>query len=279
MTTRSERAATARAQTPEVPLTIEGSSVLHQVFRIRWSAWRAESEPRRQQAIAELAAWLAPAETKKQSAIFSVLGHKGDVLFVHLRDTFRELSEVERGLKKLGIAEFLDPAYSFLSIVELGLYESTVKTYEGLCQRGIAPHSEEWNAALREVIERQAAAMRDRLFPEIPEASHICFYPMDRRRGEDKNWYTLPLAERNRQMQEHGLVGRRYAGKVRQIISGSIGLDDWEWGVDLFADDPVWFKRLIYEMRFDEVSALYALFGPFYVGLRVRAAELGSLFP
>ena len=95
---------------------------------------------------------------------------------------------------------------------------------------------------------------------------------MDRRRGEDKNWYQLPLAERQRQMGEHGAIGRRYAGQVKQIISGSIGFDDWEWGVDLFADDPLVFKKLIYEMRFDEVSAVYALFGTFYVGQRTPAA-------
>ncbi|HYV62756.1 MAG TPA: chlorite dismutase family protein, partial [Bryobacteraceae bacterium] len=99
----------------------------------------------------------------------------------------------------------------------------------------------------------------------------------DRRRGEDKNWYQVPLAERARQMQEHGAIGRRYAGSVRQIITGSIGFDDWEWGVDLFSEDPLVFKKLIYEMRFDEVSAVYALFGVFYVGLRTPAAELSSL--
>jgi chlorite dismutase len=100
---------------------------------------------------------------------------------------------------------------------------------------------------------------------------------MDRRRGESVNWYRESMADRQRMMAEHGLVGRRYAGEVRQIISGSIGFDDWEWGVDLFAEDPLVFKRLIYEMRFDQVSALYALFGSFYVGLRVPAAELGGL--
>jgi chlorite dismutase len=100
---------------------------------------------------------------------------------------------------------------------------------------------------------------------------------MDRKRGEQKNWYQLPMAERQRQMAEHGEVGRRYAGKVKQIISGSIGFDDWEWGVDLFADDPVIFKQLIYEMRFDEVSAVYALFGSFFIGLRTPAAEVGHL--
>jgi chlorite dismutase len=102
---------------------------------------------------------------------------------------------------------------------------------------------------------------------------------MDRRRGEEKNWYRLPMAERRRQMQEHGAVGQRYAGQVKQIITGSIGFDDWEWGVDLFADDPLVFKRLIYEKRFDEVSAVYALFGTFFVGIRRHAAELEKIFP
>jgi chlorite dismutase len=118
--------------------------------------------------------------------------------------------------------------------------------------------------------------MAPRLWPEIPGTRYVCFYPMDRRRGESKNWYEESLADRQRMMEKHGLIGRRYAGEVRQIISGSIGLDDWEWGVDLFAEDPAVFKRLIYEMRFDEVSAIYALFGSFYVGVRVPAAELGA---
>jgi chlorite dismutase len=100
---------------------------------------------------------------------------------------------------------------------------------------------------------------------------------MDRKRGEEKNFYTLPIEERQRQMHEHGLVGRRYSAEVKQIITGSIGFDDWEWGVDLFADDPLVFKKLIYEMRFDRVSAEYGLFGTFYVGLRCPAAELTAL--
>ncbi len=119
--------------------------------------------------------------------------------------------------------------------------------------------------------------MAPRLYPEIPPARYLCFYPMDRKRGETKNWYQEPMADRQRMMHEHGMIGRRYADSVRQIITGSIGFDDWEWGVDLFADDPLVFKRLIYEMRFDEVSAVYALFGSFYVGLRVPAAGLSDL--
>jgi chlorite dismutase len=161
-------------------------------------------------------------------------------------------------------------------MVELGLYESTAKVYGGLAAKGIEPHSGEWNQEIEAVLARQRQAMAPRLWPEIPDAKYLCFYPMDRRRGESKNWYQVPMADRQRLMHEHGLVGRRYAGEVRQIITGSIGFDDWEWGVDLFADDPLIFKKLIYEMRFDEVSAVYALFGPFYVGLRLTAAGLGD---
>jgi chlorite dismutase len=152
-----------------------------------------------------------------------------------------------------------------------------LKTYKALTDRGVEPHSDEWKQAIEETMARQKEAMKSRLFPAIPPNRYICFYPMDRRRGEDKNWYTLPMEERQRQMTEHGLVGRRYAGEVKQIITGSIGFDDWEWGVDLFADNPLVFKKLIYEMRFDQVSAVYALFGSFYIGLRVPANRLYEL--
>ena len=143
--------------------------------------------------------------------------------------------------------------------------------------RGIEPHSEEWKQATESALERSRQAMAPRLWPEIPPAKYLCFYPMDRKRGESVNWYQVPMAERQRMMHEHGMIGRRYAGEVRQVITGSIGFDDWEWGVDLFAEDPLVFKKLIYEMRFDQVSAVYALFGTFYVGLRVAPEDLGSL--
>jgi len=121
---------------------------------------------------------------------------------------------------------------------------------------------------------KQRERMIGRLFTEIPRRRHVCFYPMNKRRGETKNWYTVPFEKRAAMMREHGFIGRAYSGKVTQIISGSIGLDDWEWGVDLFADDPLVFKKLIYEMRFDEASADYAEFGPFYVGLQFSARHL-----
>jgi chlorite dismutase len=213
----------------------------------------------------------------RQSALFSLLGHKSDLLFVHFRRSFAELQQAQTELARLAFSDYLEPASSYLSVVELGLYESTSKVYSALLAKGVAPHSDEWKEEVETALERSRQAMAPRLWPEIPNAKYICFYPMDRRRGESKNWYQESLADRQRMMHEHGMIGRRYAGDVRQIITGSIGFDDWEWGVDLFADDPLVFKRLIYEMRFDEVSAVYALFGSFYIGLRVPASGLASV--
>jgi len=268
------------AALPPVPLTVEGASVLHQMMRFRRPAWRALSLETRAEVLAEATAaletWEKPADGS-QSALFSLIGHKGDLLFVHFRRNFEELSRAELQLARLRFSDYLEPTTSYLSIIELGLYESTSKVYADLASRGIQPHSEEWTREIQAVLERQRKAMGARLWPEIPGAKYICFYPMDRRRGESKNWYQESMADRKHMMEEHGLIGRRYAGEVRQIITGSIGFDDWEWGVDLFAEDPLVFKKLIYEMRFDEVSAVYALFGTFYVGLRVPAAGLSDL--
>ena len=263
---------------PAVPLTLEGSSVLHQMMRVRWTAWKALKAAERAEIAREAAGVLGEMEKNAggQSAAFSLLGHKGDLILVHFRQSFDELSRAERELARLRLADFLEPTTSYLSVVELGLYDSSFQTYNALAARGIAPYSDEWNAEIGQLLVRQREAMRPRLFPEMPPHKYLCFYPMDRKRGEEKNWYTLPMAERRRQMHEHGMVGRRYAGEVKQIISGSIGFDDWEWGVDLFADDPMVFKKLIYEMRFDEVSAVYALFGSFYVGIRCGAEKLGE---
>lgn len=271
------------AEHPPVPLTLEGSSVLHQMFQFRRSAWRTLPQPQRNEILREAAELFGSLEDgtpreghPNQSAMYSLLGHKGDLLFIHLRDSLEDLHRVELAIAKVQLADYLELRHSYLSVVELGLYESTSKTYAHLAEQGHEPHSPEWNAGAAEVIARQTAAMSPRLFPAIPDTKYICFYPMDRKRGEEKNWYQVSMAERQRMMHEHGMIGRRYADSVRQIITGSIGFDDWEWGVDLFANDPLTFKKLIYEMRFDEVSAVYASFGTFYVGLRLKAAGLSG---
>lgn len=267
------------AQIPEVPLTTEGYSVLHQMMRFRRTAWRALPEAARKEIAEEAASALGEMEKNKdgQSALFSLIGHKGDLLLIHFRKSFADLNQAELKLAGLRLSEYFEPTSSYLSIIELGLYDSTLKIYKELIDQGIQPHSDQWKAEIECKLDRHREAMHPRLFPEIPPNRYLCFYPMDRRRGENQNWYTLPIEERARQMSDHGLVGRRYAGEVKQIITGSIGFDDWEWGVDLFADDPLVFKKLIYEMRFDHVSAVYALFGQFYVGVRVLAAGLEKL--
>jgi chlorite dismutase len=162
-------------------------------------------------------------------------------------------------------------------VIELGLYESSVRLYASLKEKGVQPYTTEWDQAVAAEVERLTQTMASRLWPEIPRRRYLCFYPMDKKRGEEKNWYQVNIVDRQKMMSEHGLIGRRYAGQVTQIITGSVGFDDWEWGVDLFADNPLVFKKLVYEMRFDEASALYGLFGTFYVGLQFAATELGSL--
>jgi chlorite dismutase len=268
------------AEFPPVPLTLEGSHVLHQFFRFDWKAWRASAEDERSKIAGEFAAALkrhehAP-EGKVQTALFSELGHKGDLILVHFRDSLEELNQIELDLAQTSLYDFLTPVHSYVSVVELGLYESTRKTYEAAAAKGAEQHSAEWNAEVEASLKRGAEAMKPRLFPSVPDTRYLCFYPMDRKRGEQVNWYSVPFAERQRMMHEHGMIGRRYGDRVRQIITGSIGYDDWEWGVDLFADDPVVFKKLIYEMRFDEVSAVYALFGQFFIAVRLPIDKLGS---
>ena len=262
---------------PPEPLTLEGSSVLHSMYRIRWSALRALSSARRSELISEMQKSLQESEREGQSAVYSMFGHKADLLILHFRPSFEELKSAELAIDSLGLREYLEPSHSYLSMVELGLYESSLKLYQQLTEKGIGQNSPEWAQAIEDTMTRQREAMKVRLFPKIPAARYICFYPMDRRRGEDKNWYVLPIENRQKQMDIHGTKGRRWAGKVLQIISGSIGFDDWEWAVDLFSNEPVHFKKLIYEMRFDEVSAEYSNFGIFMVGVRTAVKDLGTL--
>jgi chlorite dismutase len=256
------------------PLTMEGSPILHQMFSINWKAWRQIGADTQRDIAHEAAVALGE---MKQTALFAMLGHKGDLQIVHFRETFDQLHQAELNVSRLGLSQFLEPTTSYVSVVELGLYDSTIRLAGSLAQKELAPGSPEWEAEVAGTLEQQRKSMHPRLWPEIPRRRYHCFYPMDKKRGEANNWYSLPMAQRGKLMREHGMIGRKYAGEVTQIISGSIGFDNWEWGVDLFADDPVVFKRLIYEMRFDEASALYALFGPFYISLRFEAFDLGKL--
>ena len=260
-----------------VPLTLEGSYILHQMFRFRRPAWKLLENSRKTAAAEEAVRLLGSMEQSKEepSAAFSLLGHKGDLLFIHFRRTLEALNAAQLAVANLDLAEYLEPTTSYVSVVELGMYEATVRLYQSLAEKGLQPGSAEWNQAVSAELENQKKIVAPRLFTPIPPRRYVCFYPMNKLRGETKNWYSAPIEERQKMMAEHGIIGRRYAGQVTQIISGSIGFDDWEWGVDLFADDPLVFKKLVYEMRFDEASAVYGQFGTFYVGIRLPAAKLG----
>lgn len=232
----------------EAAMTLEGWYCLHDFRSVDWAAWKTLTNDERQAAIDEFLAlvetWEATEARREGShAMYTVVGQKADMMFMILRPTMEELNEIETAFNKTKLAEYLVPTYSYVSVVELSNY---------LPSDGGDPY--------------ENPEVRRRLFPILPKTKHICFYPMDKRRQGNDNWYMLPMEERRNLMRAHGMTGRKYAGKVVQIITGSVGFDDYEWGVTLFSDDVLQFKKLVYEMRFDEVSARYGEFGSFFVG-------------
>ncbi|MDQ3555741.1 MAG: heme-dependent peroxidase [Gemmatimonadota bacterium] len=256
------------------PATLEGWYALHQAFSTDWSALRGRGEEAAQELQSLCTRWAAP-EQGGWSAAFRVVGGGADWLWVHFRPTLDALAEAETELRRTLAGRALRLEYDYLSVTEAGLYHATAET-----AAAHAPGSE----AFREEIERRGAEeaasahVRARLYPRVPEGMrYLSFYPMSKRRLHPDNWYTLPVDERSRLMRDHGLTGRRFAGRIFQVITGSIGLDDWEWGVTLFARDPLDFKRIVTEMRFDEASARFGEFGRFFTGIRIEPAEWMSL--
>jgi peroxiredoxin len=243
----------------EAVQTLEGWYALHDFRMIDWPAWKSASPEQRKQAEDDLAAFLQQwqqVENDKlgSTAVYSIVGQKADFMFMHLRETLEELNDLENAFNKSALAAYSIPVYSYVSIVELSSY---------LAKPGVDPMEDPELVA--------------RLKPILPKAKHICFYPMDKKRDGNDNWYMVPAEERKTMMRSHGMIGRTYAGKVKQIITGSVGLDDWEWGVTLFAEDALQFKKLVYEMRFDEVSARFGEFGDFYVGNILDSSKFTKL--
>ena len=255
-----------------VPETLDGWSVLHLMYRVRWD--RLRSHASRGQLAADAAQALAVPDAGS-TAFVQVLGHKADLMVICFRRGFEELAKAQLAFSRTELHDLLEPTSSYVSVVELGMYEMTAKIHEQLGAKH-KPGSEEFEQAFDAEMETQRQRVTNRLFLDMPKSRYVCFYPMNKRRGETVNWYSESFERRASMMREHGMIGRTYAGKVMQVISGSIGYDDWEWGVDLFADDPLVFKKLIYEMRFDEASAKFAEFGPFYTGLQFAPRNLAG---
>ncbi|HEX2190111.1 MAG TPA: hydrogen peroxide-dependent heme synthase [Longimicrobiaceae bacterium] len=259
------------------PATLEGWYVLHQAWTTDWSALRALDPAERAELADEAQAlWeelAAPAEG--WSAPFRLVGGGADWLFAHFRPSLEELAGVELRVRRSRLGGVLRLEWDYLSVTEAGLYHATAEA-----AREHGSGTEEFRRALDEAADAELRSphVRTRLYPQVPEGMrYVSFYPMSKRRAKDANWYTLPVEERSRLMREHGMTGRRFAGRIFQVITGSVGLDDWEWGVTLFARDPLDFKRIVTEMRYDEASALYGEFGEFVTGIRFAPAEWRAL--
>ncbi|MGD9695534.1 MAG: chlorite dismutase family protein [Thermoleophilia bacterium] len=201
-----------------------------------------------------------------QAIAFSVLGGRADLGLMLLGPDLDALDALSARI----LAGPVEPVYSFVSLTEESEYTSTEAEERGRLE---AAGEADVEAALESWRVRMAAYVDARLHPRLPRRGMIAFYPMSKRRQGDDNWYSLPFDRRRRLMQGHATVGRRYAGRVLQLITGATGLDDWEWGVTLLADDPAAIKEIVYEMRFDEVSARYGEFGPFFVGLPMAPGD------
>ncbi|CAI6083230.1 Putative heme-dependent peroxidase [Paenibacillus sp. JJ-100] len=243
----------------EAASTLEGWYALHDFRSMNWTAWKAADDEERAVALDELQEfwneWKNVEETSQGSTVvYTVVGQKADLVMMHLRETLEDLKAVENAFNKTTFAKYTTKAYSYVSVVELSNY---------LGKEGEDP--------------MQNPEIVARLKPVLPQRQYICFYPMNKKRELTDNWYMLSMDERRSMMRSHGMIGRSYAGKVKQIITGSVGLDDWEWGVTLFADDALQFKKLVYEMRFDEVSARYGEFGSFYVGSLLNESSLEEM--
>ncbi|WP_160034817.1 hydrogen peroxide-dependent heme synthase [Paenibacillus sp. An7] len=243
----------------EAASTLEGWYALHDFRSINWSAWRSADEEARAVALDDLQEFLQEWTSVEEagngsSAVYTIIGQKADFVMMHLRESLEDLNALENAFNKTTFARFTTKAYSYVSVVELSNY-----------------------LAGKDADPMQNPEIVARLKPILPKRQYICFYPMNKKRDLSDNWYMLSMDERKAMMRSHGLIGRSYAGKVKQIITGSVGFDDWEWGVTLFADDALQFKKLVYEMRFDEVSARYGEFGSFYVGSLLNPESFESM--
>lgn len=208
-----------------------------------------------------------------QLHVFSVPGHKADIMLVALDEDLGCLRRLQTRLLASAAGPALSLTWSYVSLTEGSEYTSTPEQYrQELAGKGVAEPDLERRVA--EFADRMAKYTDDKLHPRMPDWPVACFYPMSHRRAGEDNWYSLPFDERKRLMHDHGRSGRAYTGRVIQLVSGSTGLDDWEWGVTLFAHDVADLKHIVYQLRYDEASARFAEFGPFVVGLRRSATEL-----
>ncbi|NJM36901.1 MAG: heme-dependent peroxidase [Akkermansiaceae bacterium] len=258
--------------TPLVPR--EGWHVMHLFYHVDHSQWAIYSDDEKRQAKTRLTELVHEIRTTPDThlLIFSIATSKADIGFMLLTPDLQMANAFEKQLSLSLGPEILSPTYSYLSQTESSEYTTTREQYIAdtlIREKGLSESSEEYENGLKEFDERMAHYLKHRLYPVLPDWPVICFYPMSKRRNGADNWYSLDYEERRQLMAGHAKVGRRYSGRILQLITGSTGLDEYEWGVTLLAKDTIDIKAIVYEMRFDEVTARYGEFGDFYIGMQL----------
>jgi len=258
--------------TPIVPR--EGWHVLHLFYHVDHAQWALYSDDEKRQAKTRLTELVQEIRATPDThlLIFSVVTPKADLGFILLTPDLQVANAFEKQLSLSLGPEILSPSYSYLSQTERSEYMVSREEYIEetlLGQKGLAEGTPEYDADLKEFEARAAHYLKFRLYPVMPDWPVVCFYPMSKRRTGGDNWYSLDFARRRELMSGHARVGREYSGRILQLITGSTGLDEYEWGVTLLAKDTIDVKAIVYEMRFDEVSARYGEFGDFYIGIQL----------
>ena len=240
----------------KVPETYEGWFSLHANYSINFEKWRSWSGEQQREALQSFKEFIGNLETAHEAhtssyAMYQINGHKGDIMFWFLQPSLQELNEVELTLKKLPIFSVLQPESSFVSVIEVSNYVKSPKDHPKI---------------------------QARLYPKIPRLACMCFYPMAKQRNLTDNWYMLDRQSRGSMMRSHGQIGKKYEDTIKEFTTGAFGMDDWEWGITLMSDDPIQFKKIVNEMRFDEVSARFGIFGPFTIGTILDMDGIDHLF-
>lgn len=262
----------------EVSLSpLDGWHCLHLFYRFERQVLGQLSAAERAEGAEQLAAVLDPgragAPARLQTSL--VAGQKADFGLMLLDADPLKLDGVKQALAASRLGPALVPTYSYVSLTEVSEYVPSVEQYgRRLVEEGETEGSPAYSAKLRAYESREEMMRRQRLTPELPPWPNTCFYPMNKKRKVGENWFLLPFDERNRLMAEHGRSGMKFGGKVTQLITVSVGLDDWEWGVTLWARNPAFLKDIVYTMRFDEASARYAEFGPFFTSFVTSPGEM-----
>lgn len=256
---------------------VEGWHCTHSFYRFDRGVLCSLSAEQRRSGRDELIAILDPqgaqATSRLQTSLVS--GHKADFALMLMDAHPLKIEAIHQQLLASRLGPALVPTYSFVSVTEISEYVPSVEQYaKRLVEEGEAEGSPAFNAKVKAYTDREPFMRRQRLTPDLPPWPATCFYPMNKKRKVGENWFMLPFAERNRMMAEHARSGMAFAGKVSQLITVGLGLDDWEWGVTLWGANPQFLKDIVYKMRFDEASARYAEFGAFYVSYVMTAAEL-----